>query len=1225
MNLTGYYPTDEALARLVQQSSMKIATAMESEDLAARHNAYTDYTLALLFCATGHRPVIDPIHSKKLFDLERGWLLIADKVVHEERAWRVAALPPIARQQLKHYLEYLPRLASWLDQNPLTSKTRDQVFGLTLGHEQIPLFFYLDLSTSDPVQSVTPSLMADRWRNYWQLPINFLRHIAATEIRLSSQQALLAQIQLGHFTGTDHPFGVTASQPAESVLEQISLHSETFMHKLGWQAIRSSLRQPKGATPLGFQNSSHSSSRVLGVQKRFQERQAKRRRASEIVRKAIQNVAKTGSFGEVEQVRLIEKEIVTLAPVSLANPCLRLFYRYVSKLPGGAEALHKSGQSRVIKVEESPFKANSILLYQQATEIRQKFLHLLDQRLEAEPENFLAVRAAEITVSAALFSHFGSTQRLQAVHGALPHTTYQYIGKLFLDLPVSKEIEAPVVRWFPDEVSQLLILGFYNQENHANISHGQLQRALIKLLSELIDFDKKQVWEKLAEIGRSLSAFEVPGHTAAFLNGELNSISIPLPQWVRMQSGQALKLTTPVEVEPTELPQLPVPDCSYTPSQKTSREFLYLLRKLFTESIGQLPQGNRKVSTVRKRHLEGLIHFRFGAKDQQWPQLPLLIAAWALHLCRNGTRSKSNLAFSTAEKYTFMVARALLATSINGDFLSFDSEVYEAIYLEIVEAQPESRKSDLAGRLYEFHRFLASVYAVQQPEWTAIFRTANLESSIAYADANLVSEQEYLYIFNMVSNSDFLNSRERSQYLVLLILGYRFGLRFGEARSLLYRDVQFNDHDYTIIVRGNIHSDTKSSAGQRIVPLLEQLTEPEQTAFDSVLNWAKTHTKHDPLIALMAQPGDTRHLLDRHQTANILGQYIKQVTGDSSLRFHHLRHSWATRLYTYQYSSTHKLSGTSICPSRWNDFIGKDAYYPLSSIATAIGHLDETTTLTHYIHTLEASSRLVTLEELPISTKAYAYALQISHDNARQRTRRGTLLKLAKIPQPNVPLQPRPQTLGTKNIEIAKSYLAPYEIEQFLLRLRETNQSSAVVANQLFIEIQYAEKILEVASSVERVSGFEFYQVEITHNSKLLLSAKERKNIHEALSHQKSYTYQNKNIISILQAIHNNIKKLSASEKNLIKAALSLWQKSVADDAIIIYDTQSQEKLEFLQSKLIPEIKLEVQPPLKVKTIQARSLKASGTQVKILRGGGISTQQMLKRILYILSIYFALQ
>jgi|LSQX01.2.fsa_nt_gb integrase len=1227
MRLTGYYPTDEALDKLVRHSSKKIAAAMESDDLAIRHNAFTDYTLALLFSATGHRPVIDPIHSKKLFDLDQGWLLIADKVVHEERAWRVTALPPVARLQLQYYLDYLPRLASWLDQNPLTSKTRDQVLGLTLGHEQIPFFFYLDFSKNDPVQSIAPNLMASRWRSYWQLPINFLRHVAATEIAISSQQARLAQIQLGHFTGSDHPFGVTACQSAQFILEQISQHSEVVMHRIGWQAIRSPLRQPKGATPLVFRNLDNTPSKTLGAQKRFRQRQVKRSEASGIVRTAIQYVAERVGLSEIEQIRLVEKKIATDAPVSLTNTCLRLFYRYVSKRPGGARALSKSGLSRVIKVEESPFKENSIHLYQQAVEIRHKFLHLLDQRLETEPDHFFAIRAAEITVSAALFSHFGNTQRLQSIADALLHSTYQYDGKLFLDLPVSRENGSPVVRWFPDEVSQLLIQGLYSKKNHENISPGQLQRALTRLLSQLIEFDKKLVWEKLAEIGRSLNLFELPGHSAAFLNGMLNSISVPLQQWVRMLSGQALKLATPTQTGQMELPQLPVPDCSHTPSQKKSREFLYQLRQLFTESVAQPPQGNRKVSTVRKRHLETLIRARFGPDTQGWPQLPLLIAAWALHLCQNGTRAKADLAFNTIEKYTFMVARALLAASIDGDFLAFEPEAYENIYLEILEAQPESRKPDVAGRLYEFHRFLASVYAAQQPAWTAIFRMANLENSTAYADANLVSEQEYLHIFTVVSRSDYLDSRERTQYLVLLMLGYRFGLRFGEAHSLLYRDVQFSEDGYTITVRGNIHSDTKSSAGQRIIPLLEQLTEPEHIAFAQLLGWARAHAENDPLAALMAQPGDARHLIDKHQTASILGQYIKQITGDPSLRFHHLRHSWATRLYAYHYSDAHQLAGTSVCPNKWSTFVGKATCYPLSSIATAIGHLHETTTLTHYIHSIESScSGMFTLESLPVSTKAYAYALCINHDNARQRARRGTLLNLTGIPQPNISLQPRPQEIESKKLDVTKFHLAPFEIEQFLLRLRETHQPANVIANELFIESSCADKVLKLASRIERSSGFEFYQVEISHNDELLINTGTRKKIREALSRQKSYALQNRNIILALQEMYSIIKQLNAEEYITIKDALELWQTSSSDETITLYDKDSLRKIRFLLSTLLPEIQIEIQPSNTVRSTKTpNTLKDSGSHFKLVTDGFISTQQMLKRLLFVLLVYFSQQ
>ena len=60
MSRTAYYPAETTFNRLIQQAAARITTAMETDDIAERHNAFTDYTLALLFCATGHRPEVDP-------------------------------------------------------------------------------------------------------------------------------------------------------------------------------------------------------------------------------------------------------------------------------------------------------------------------------------------------------------------------------------------------------------------------------------------------------------------------------------------------------------------------------------------------------------------------------------------------------------------------------------------------------------------------------------------------------------------------------------------------------------------------------------------------------------------------------------------------------------------------------------------------------------------------------------------------------------------------------------------------------------------------------------------------------------------------------------------------------------------------------------------------------------------------------------------------------------
>ena len=110
MTLSGYYPSRETIRELIKKTAEQVQLTMQQKNIAVRHNAYTDYCLALLFCCTGHRPIHDPIQSQKYFDIEQGWMLIADKVVSEERAWRIVALPEIACQQLHYYADYLPRL-----------------------------------------------------------------------------------------------------------------------------------------------------------------------------------------------------------------------------------------------------------------------------------------------------------------------------------------------------------------------------------------------------------------------------------------------------------------------------------------------------------------------------------------------------------------------------------------------------------------------------------------------------------------------------------------------------------------------------------------------------------------------------------------------------------------------------------------------------------------------------------------------------------------------------------------------------------------------------------------------------------------------------------------------------------------------------------------------------------------------------------------------------------
>lgn len=1235
MSRTGYYPAETTFNRLIQQAAARITTAMETDDIAERHNAFTDYTLALLFCATGHRPVVDPIHSKNLFDLDKGWLLISDKVVHEERSWRAVALPEIACQQMQHYLDYLPRLAAWLDQTPAYFKVRNQVLTLIDGTEQIPLFFYLDLTKSDPVQSIIPSKMIERWRDYWQLPINFLRHTTATELSLNSSQATLAQIQLGHFTGSDHPFGSTASESAQAVLSEIRTHAQAYMKKLTWEAIPSPVRLPKNATSLKVSPNNISSveKKILGFALRQKQRRLKSGQNKDIIRAALaQATNEAKSITTTEQIQDAAKYIAVHAPVSQTNRCLKLLYRFISRTREGKKLLRNQAQLRAINVEASPFETGSITAYKNAESLRKNFLEHLNNSYGKQPP-CPTRRTAEVIIAAALFGRFGNTTFLQAIPKALSAETYQYAGQLCVEIPLSENSTEAVFRWHPDDICHALIQGFFRIKKTTSTTKQTLRSMISEMLIAAGADKPANVWQYLAEVGKSLAIFEVPGHASDFLSGKLVSVSIPRPQWIRLLSGKALQTNTTLSDKQTIRPPVSVTGFTATSSpEKDSRVFMRLLRQLINQAASTPSAGNQKLSTTKKRKLEELIKEDVIPKQKLMPQLAMLLMAWAIHLCKFGTRSKKDIAFSTVDKYVCMVARALLNTMTNIDFLSLEADAYENYYLEILESQPEHRREDVAGRLYEFHCFLSQAYAVEEPAWSEIFRLSNLGRSEGFADANFIAEDEYLAIIESVKQSSFLSDRLRAQYVVLLMLGYRFGLRFGEAHRLQYRDVQEYQGEISIVVRNSIYGETKSTAGQRIVPLLETLTETETSAFTQLLAWTGVQWQTDKQAALMAEASNSRDLIERNQTIATLGQYIKLKTGDSSLRFHHLRHSWATRLYAYHYSrqseKKHPLASKSIVTQYWTDFIGNhNTTYPLSSISTALGHLHESTTLISYVHAIDACLNFEATHQQP-SAKVFAYALQISHNNSRQRIKRQTLFNLdSSIPTADIPLQERPEVINQSCLDTTKHTIQPVDIERLLIRLRETKQAVDLVADELFIDTKTAHEIIDSASLAEQTTGFEFYQVEVSHNSLLTLSENEREKIIEQLSLQTAYTLQNKNIILTLDKKIRLIESMDELDKTELKIAFKTWQCTLNKYENIINDAKSKTALASIRDKLFPELALEIKDiPSSYSGEKSLARKLSSKEVKFIstkqRNNLISSKQMLTRIFFVLSIYF---
>lgn len=420
-HLSGYYPTRESINKLVAETAEQVKSAMQQQNIAVRHNAFTDYCLALLFCATGHRPIQDPIQSKKYFDIEHGWMLICDKVVHEDRAWRIVALTKIACDQLRFYAEYLPRLIGSLAQLEDSNDLIYQLNSLIAGDEKIPYFFYLNENKPTEIINITPSAMLKRWESHWKFPLNFLRHIAATELLHSSNRADWVQIQLGHIVGLNHPFGKTATESVKSMLEKISPHIEQFMSDLGWKALRSPVR----SSPNNFaakQTNKTISRMELGHTKRTRAREKRRELAAPIVKKALQEIlGETRRLPNRDEFNQISQEILEQAYEQrlATNHCIKLLERYIRALKGGKALLRQVARIRELEPEASPFYENSVADYQNTVRIRQGFLDYLNRSGNSAIEPTKELRIAEIIFSASLFGGLADPHKLSKLSTSL--------------------------------------------------------------------------------------------------------------------------------------------------------------------------------------------------------------------------------------------------------------------------------------------------------------------------------------------------------------------------------------------------------------------------------------------------------------------------------------------------------------------------------------------------------------------------------------------------------------------------------------------------------------------------------------------------------------------------------------------------------------------------------------------------------------------------------------
>lgn len=236
-------PKDEVVRNLAAAIAADFETC--ADDPVARHAAITNYTVALVCFATGHRGKTSLLPSSRAIDDADGFCVIHDKDRRRSAEARLSWVAPVARQQISAYERHLDELRSHLSEQDFGDLWKFQ----SRAPDVLPLFNL----TEGGMTWLSPE---DTWRRLskynWYLPPNAPRHWL--RIRLvghCSTETLHAFF--GHWQVGTHPWWRTSCLDPVTYVTDLERAIPTVLEQAGWKCLDfpqqpKVMRPPSGTT-----------------------------------------------------------------------------------------------------------------------------------------------------------------------------------------------------------------------------------------------------------------------------------------------------------------------------------------------------------------------------------------------------------------------------------------------------------------------------------------------------------------------------------------------------------------------------------------------------------------------------------------------------------------------------------------------------------------------------------------------------------------------------------------------------------------------------------------------------------------------------------------------------------------------------------------------------------------------------------------------------------------
>lgn len=639
--------------------------------------------------------------------------------------------------------------------------------------------------------------------------------------------------------------------------------------------------------------------------------------------------------------------------------------------------------------------------------------------------DFLASQSCELSWGQFVFSAVvlgGLTdkkalEQLPSRHQELQyHRDYMWLDLFDTDTPKKLKAHRGLRRWFIDPISAILYLqlpalpepasdkGYWPELEcslHVFLNH------LAKQAGQKGHFSRSKTVNTFFSAVRTHQHLLLPPYLAQYCSGEVASSAWPGKTWHRILFSQRPAGNPELHIEQPVLEQIPI--IKKADQSATDLQIKALRRKISAalHRVKGSPEPTFKFVQDELLLLQ--------PEAEQSSTVLACMLAWFKE-----RHAKKEIRRSSAYQQFTSLSSELLTVIDDRSFLSFDGEEFLGVYEDVLErtVAPATRanKADLLRR---FHAY--SVIAVGIAPLNA---SLTQEEFFALPDAELLTEVEYQKIYQVLHANK--NARDGRVLLIMLILGYKCGLRISEAQNIRLEDLQYRwmmsalprklgdevpdeAADFknltsvavTLLVRPNQYNKGKTINSQRQLPLNLLLSDEERYELLSYHQLQRQMVGDGRENAfLFSQSSSNSEPLDFTKPQQILHDALRELTGNPNLRYHHLRHSFASHLVQCLQGDDAPL----VINEHWKQSLVRKTQTRknLFQVADFIGHSSPQVTLNHYVHNLDLLLRnqlwnysfahtkigigdIVNYRLVTDISEAVAILLGISDDNMRYR------------------------------------------------------------------------------------------------------------------------------------------------------------------------------------------------------------------------------------------------